>query len=301
MSKAHRFYLIPATSGLCIQPTKDEIVTADINGDRIQQWIVGRQGANEIAFQNAETKQYLRARGDYQGARVNQRPEKQYWAAHIFTTTSAATDQTTLYFAGVQQRMEAKERELEVKTAEMQKKLEEAARREREALDFEKEARVKQEELAEKELELEAERKATKKQRMQQNGSVSTNGDDRHWLERFSRLQQRLETAQMEIERLRASSRSGDNVEVKDLRRELEAASKEVRDKQEALAAVRESVETDFKARRVHSATKEAEALSVGQRWAPPGFRAGRDSAITTGDVKPITIKTESSFLPRLR
>ncbi|PPJ58156.1 hypothetical protein CBER1_02581 [Cercospora berteroae] len=360
MSQAPHYYLIPATSGLCIQPTKDDIATAEINGEQIQQWLIERADANKVAFKNAGTGHYLRARGDYQGARVNQRPEKQYWVCEISNTPNAfwlKCDEGSTYLynhigshkpnnpifvskpakssmpemawyipacddwktskgleassefssSEVQDRIREKERTLELKTAEMQKKLEEAEKREREALEFEQEARIKQEELAEKELELEAERKTMKKERVQQNGVARASGDDRHWSERFSRLQQRLEDAQKEIERLRVSSGTGDHDEVEDLRRELEAARKESRDSRGAYEALRESVDAGntgpdgIKARRVHSATKEAEAASVGQRWAPPGFRAGRDSAVTTGDMIPITVKTEFSFLPRLR
>lgn len=203
-----------------------------------------------------------------------------------------------------QQQIDQKEKELAQKQSELEKKLQDAEKREREALEFEQEAKIKQDEATEMKQELEAERKAMGER---QKESPTANGDNAHWLERFSKLQQRLETAHKEIERLRIPP---DESLIVDLRRELEQTQQDAMEHRAAYTALRDRVEAgaseaekspNIKAPSLRTSAMEPEAASVGERWAPPGFRAGRDTAITSGNVRPIAMPREFTHLARLR
>lgn len=207
-----------------------------------------------------------------------------------------------------QQRIDQKEKELAQKQIQLEKKQQDAERREREALEFEQEAKIKQDEANEMKQELEAERKAMRTTTAK---SSTTNGDDNQWLQRFAKLQERLETAHKEIERLRIQPDQSQNETIIELRRELKQTQQDAAEHKAAYTALRDEVkaqesgaaetESNIKARRLHTPLREFEAASVGERWAPPGFRAGRDTAITRGEVKPIAMPREFSHLPRLQ
>lgn len=85
MSKDPSYFLVPATSGLCIQPKDGRIYTADLDGDsKQQQWIIEQGKDRTIAFRNLKSGEYLRltvgkiATG-----------EKQFWGIESSNTPNA--------------------------------------------------------------------------------------------------------------------------------------------------------------------------------------------------------------------
>lgn len=81
------YFLIPATSGLCIQPQDGNIQTSHLNGEPSQQWFIEHQTNSDkkIAFKNASSGEYLRATK----GRVTV-GEKHFWSIHLSTNTPNA-------------------------------------------------------------------------------------------------------------------------------------------------------------------------------------------------------------------
>lgn len=81
------YFLIPATSGLCIQPQDGSIQTSNLNGEPSQQWFIEHQTNSDekIAFKNASSGEYLRATK----GRVTV-GEKHFWSIHLSTNTPNA-------------------------------------------------------------------------------------------------------------------------------------------------------------------------------------------------------------------
>lgn len=81
------YFLIPATSGLCIQPQDGSIQTSNLNGEQSQQWFIEHQTNSDkkIAFKNALSGEYLRATK----GRVTV-GEKHFWSIHLSTNTPNA-------------------------------------------------------------------------------------------------------------------------------------------------------------------------------------------------------------------
>lgn len=81
------YFLIPATSGLCIQPQDGSIQTSHLNGEQSQQWFIEHSANSDkkIAFKNASSGEYLRATK----GRVTV-GEKHFWSIHLSTNTPNA-------------------------------------------------------------------------------------------------------------------------------------------------------------------------------------------------------------------
>ncbi|USW53614.1 Putative ricin B-like lectin [Septoria linicola] len=361
------YFLVPASSGLCIISKNGSVFTADLDGSQPQQWYIEREGDQKLALRNAESGDYLRASAGHRGAKVITSAQKQTWTlesgntpnsfwikndefenAYLCNSYGKYTANNLIYIWAREQRwtqtmlwyihdfdswntsknwpdtratssseletrqqqIEAKEKELEQRQKDLERKQQDAEEREREALEFEQEAKIKQDDLAEKELELEAEKKAMKEARTTYASGPATNGDDSQWLQRFSKVQERLEAAQKEIERLRAQPQISDKETITDLKQQLKRAEQESSEHKTAYTALRNHIRAEsqshgidgnsIKGRRLHTPSQEFEAASVGERWAPPGFRAGRDSAVTRGEGGPIAMPREFSHLRRL-
>ena len=88
MNAGTKYFLIPVSSGLCIQPGSNKTETAPIKGDEDQLWQIEQGKNNNIAFRNADSGDYLRAAGGYKSNAV-QAGARQWWTLETSDTPHA--------------------------------------------------------------------------------------------------------------------------------------------------------------------------------------------------------------------
>lgn len=88
MSEESSYFLVPASSGLAIQPKNSGIFTAEIDGSKQQQWYCERENGGKIAFRNAENHLYLRVPGGHKGAKATV-GKKQFFTLEPSNTPNA--------------------------------------------------------------------------------------------------------------------------------------------------------------------------------------------------------------------
>lgn len=88
MSTGTKYFLVPASSGLCIQPGWNKTETAVVKGDENQLWQIEQGKKNKIAFRNADSGEYLRAAGGYKSNAV-QAGARQWWTLETSDTPHA--------------------------------------------------------------------------------------------------------------------------------------------------------------------------------------------------------------------
>ncbi|KXT16386.1 hypothetical protein AC579_5584 [Pseudocercospora musae] len=88
MSDDPAYFLVPASSGLCIQLKNGTIYTAEPNGSAEQTWFIEKGSEGQIAFRNGRDGQYLRGVGGGKGARIVT-GQKQFWSLESSSTPNA--------------------------------------------------------------------------------------------------------------------------------------------------------------------------------------------------------------------
>jgi hypothetical protein len=83
-----KYFLIPASSGLCIQTGRNKTETAPVKGDENQLWQIEQGKNDKIAFRNANSGDYLRATGGYKSNAV-QAGARQWWTLETSDTPYA--------------------------------------------------------------------------------------------------------------------------------------------------------------------------------------------------------------------
>lgn len=85
MSNDTKYFLIPASSGLCIQPGYNKTETANVEGNDNQLWQIEQGKSNKIAFKNVDSGDYLRATGGSNSNAVNS-GARQWWVLEASDT-----------------------------------------------------------------------------------------------------------------------------------------------------------------------------------------------------------------------
>lgn len=88
MSNDTKYFLIPASSGLCIQPGWNKTETVPLNGDDKQLWKIEQSKKNKFAFRNADSGDYLRAAGGSKSNAVKA-GARQWWTLESSDTPYA--------------------------------------------------------------------------------------------------------------------------------------------------------------------------------------------------------------------
>ncbi|EME83460.1 uncharacterized protein MYCFIDRAFT_211346, partial [Pseudocercospora fijiensis CIRAD86] len=88
MSDDPAYFLVPASSGLCIQLKNGTIYTAEPNGSDEQKWFIEKGNEGQIAFRNGKDGQYLRGVSGGKGARIVT-GQKQSWSLESSNTPNA--------------------------------------------------------------------------------------------------------------------------------------------------------------------------------------------------------------------
>ncbi|KAF7190476.1 hypothetical protein HII31_08190 [Pseudocercospora fuligena] len=297
MSDDPAYFLVPASSGLCIQLKNGTIYTAEPNGSAEQKWFIEKGNEGQIAFRNGRDGQYLRGVGGGKGARIVT-GQKQFWSLETSNTPNAfwikCVDFPNAYLCNSYGKwsinnliyMWAHEvTPLDADDAVVRIRLWYLGG----AQKFEARLRSKQawifraKELAEKEEQLRQKSKSADKQDSQ--GVDKQEPDEK---------QKKLEDRENRL-----------------AEKELQLQEREARlkDKEESLRsqAVSEAsipngdLGPAIRANRVQSTRKELEAASVGRRSAPLKLRTSQRNAIEKGELRPITMPSNFVHLPRLR
>jgi hypothetical protein len=88
MSSDKKYFLIPASSGLCIQPGLNRTETAACKGEANQLWNIQEGEDNKVAFRNVGSADYLHAAGGYSSNAVKQ-GTRQWWTLEVSDTPHA--------------------------------------------------------------------------------------------------------------------------------------------------------------------------------------------------------------------
>ena len=88
MNAETKYFLVPASSGLCIRPGRNKTETAPVKGDANQLWQIEQGEKDKLAFRNVESGNYLRAAGGYKSNAV-QAGVRQWWTLETSDTPDA--------------------------------------------------------------------------------------------------------------------------------------------------------------------------------------------------------------------
>ena len=88
MTEETRYFLVPTSSGLCIQPGSNKTATSPVQGNANQLWFIEHDQKDKIAFRNVQSGDYLRAAGGNKSNAVKQ-GSRQLWSLETSDTPHA--------------------------------------------------------------------------------------------------------------------------------------------------------------------------------------------------------------------
>lgn len=83
MGAEQSYFIVPVTSGLCIEPNRSwynlPYTKIPDSQNQNQHWVLERNG-NKVAFRNVQGKDYLQAMGKYNESQVRLQSSPHWWS-----------------------------------------------------------------------------------------------------------------------------------------------------------------------------------------------------------------------------